>query len=385
MHHRPHRHRIGHRVDAEVTGRHVAHQRQALVDGFLTEVAHIEHHAVAPARRHHIAFFLFMPERLADAVARPEFHGLQHRLADRRLRSHAVVLQETTAVFIDQDAAFAAAGLGQQRAGVRQAGRVVLHELHVFQWHAGAVGQRHAVAGLDRAVGGEREHAPSTAAGDNHRIGAEKFHLTAAHLDRRETPATAVFDHQVGDVILVKALDRRELQRSLEQRVQDMETGLVGGEPGALLFHAAERPHRHRAVGFAAPRTAPVFELQQLLGCFADEIIHRILIRQPVAATDRIVEVMIQTVIGFDHPRRATLGRAGVAAHRVNLGHQGNFQRGSRFSKRNGCTQACATSPQNGNICFYCFHQVRSRVCGGLKPGPPNDNGQVKRCRTPCV
>ncbi len=34
--------------------------------------------------------------------------------------------------------------------------------------------------------------------------------------------------------------DLRELQRGLEQRVQHMEAGLIGGEPGALDFHAAE-------------------------------------------------------------------------------------------------------------------------------------------------
>jgi hypothetical protein len=73
---------------------------------------------------------------------------------------HAVVLQEAAAVLVQQHAALAAAGLGEQRAGAGQAGRVVLHELHVLQRHAGAVGERHAVARLDRAVGGERENAP---------------------------------------------------------------------------------------------------------------------------------------------------------------------------------------------------------------------------------
>jgi hypothetical protein len=88
-------------------------------------------------------------------------------------------------VLVHQDAAFAAAGLGQQAAGVGQAGRVVLDEFHVLQRRTGAVGHGHAVAGLDRAVGGEGEHAPGAAAGDDHRLGVELAQLAAAHFHAR--------------------------------------------------------------------------------------------------------------------------------------------------------------------------------------------------------
>ena len=64
--------------------------------------------------------------------------------------------------------------------------------------------------------------------------------------------------------MLVEAFDRRELQGGLEQRVQHVEAGLVGGEPGALDLHAAEGAHVDVAVRRTAPRAAPVFELGQL-------------------------------------------------------------------------------------------------------------------------
>ena len=53
---------------------------------------------------------------------------------------------------------------------------VVLHELHITQRHAVAVGHRHAVAGDDAAVGVESEHAPCAAGGDDH-----AFRLHRAH------------------------------------------------------------------------------------------------------------------------------------------------------------------------------------------------------------
>ena len=89
-------------------------------------------------------------------------------------RPEAVVLQVAVAVLVEQEAALAAAGLGEQHAGARQAGGVVLDELHVAQRHAVAVGQRHAVAGDDAAVGVLAEHAAGAAGGDDHRLGLDQ-------------------------------------------------------------------------------------------------------------------------------------------------------------------------------------------------------------------
>src|SRR6185369_8546182 len=107
------------------------------------------------------ALALFVPERLAQAIARAELHRL---VARRRLRgTEAVVLEITIAVLVEEEPALAAARLGEQQAGAGHAGRVVLHELHVAQRHAVAIGQRHAVAGDDAAVGVFAEHAARAA------------------------------------------------------------------------------------------------------------------------------------------------------------------------------------------------------------------------------
>ena len=76
----------------------------------------------------------------------------------------------------------------------------------------------------------------------------------------------AVVDQEPGDEPLVVPLHRGILQGRLEQRVQHVEPGLVGGEPGAHLLHPAERPDRDPAVVLPAPRAAPVLELEELPG-----------------------------------------------------------------------------------------------------------------------
>ena len=88
------------------------------------------------------------------------------------------------------------------------------------------------------------------------------------------------------------------LERGLEQRVQHVEAGLVGGEPGAHLLHAAERAHRDVAVRLPAPRAAPVLQPQQLARRLVDERLDRVLVAQPVAAGDRVVRVLVEAVVG---------------------------------------------------------------------------------------
>src|SRR6266511_2787956 len=92
----------------------------------------------------------------------------------------------------------------------------------------------------------------------------------------------ALVDQQAGHVPLVVARDRRVLQRGLEQRVQEMEPGLVGGEPGAHLLHAAEGPYGNVPVRLAAPRAAPVLQPQQLPRRLDHERPYRVLVAQPV-------------------------------------------------------------------------------------------------------
>ena len=110
---RANRHRVRDRIMAHVGRGQFPDQRQALVDFLFAQVAHVEQHAMAPGRFHRVALAVLVPEGLAEAVARAQFHGFEFRLADRCFRAHTVILQVAVSILVHQDAAFAAATLGQ--------------------------------------------------------------------------------------------------------------------------------------------------------------------------------------------------------------------------------------------------------------------------------
>src|SRR5207302_513942 len=92
-------------------------------------------------------------------------------------------------------------------------------------------------------------------------------------------------------------------ERSLKQRMQEVEPGLVVGKPGAHFFHAAERPDSNAPIRISAPGTAPVLEPQQLFRRLFYENFDGILIAEPVAAGDGIVGMVIECIPRFDYPR----------------------------------------------------------------------------------
>ena len=62
----------------------------------------------------------------------------------------------------------------------------------------GAIGQGHAVAGLDRAVGGEREDLARAAGGEDHRLAENQTSSTpVAHVDADARRGSAVVDEQL--------------------------------------------------------------------------------------------------------------------------------------------------------------------------------------------
>src|SRR5206468_3982260 len=85
--------------------------------------------------------------------------------------------------------------------------------------------------------------------------------------------------------------------RGLEEGVEHVEAGLVRGEPGAELLHAAERPHRDVPVRFAAPGAAPVLEPEQLPGGFGDERLDGLLVAQPVPPGDGVVGMLLEAAV----------------------------------------------------------------------------------------
>ena len=98
-----------------------------------------------------------------------------------------------------------------------------------------------------------------------------------------------------------------------------MEAGLVCGEPGAHVLHAAESAYGNPPVVFTAPRAAPVLKLEELARSLLHKRLDRVLVTEPVAARDGVVGVLVERVVCSDRAGCAALGRDCVAPHGVDL------------------------------------------------------------------
>ena len=333
------------------------------------EVPQIEIDRVAARRLERPALARLVPEGLAQAVARPELHGLVAGLGGDR--SEAVILQIAVAVLVQKVAAFAAAGLGEQQARARHAGRVVLHEFHVAQRHAVPVGERHAVAGDDAAVGVLAEDPAGAAGRQNHGAGGDGGELAGRGRNHGRALHAALVDEQVDAEIFVEPLDRGIFRRGLEQRVKDMEAAAVGCEPGPLDFHAAEGADIDVAVGLAVPGTAPMLELDHLRRAAADEELDHVLLAQPVAAVNGVVEVVVERVVRPDHARRAALRRNRMAAHRQDFRNERDGEGRVRLGGCDGGPQARPARPDNQDIGIEMVHRASPLWMRCRRVGPP--------------
>src|SRR5688500_2732779 len=136
------------------------------------------------------SLLVYLHEGMREPVARTELHAAEHGF---RLRlAEIVILEVTIPVLVDEIAALGTRGLGDENAGEGKPGRMVLNELHVLQRRSGAVGERHAVARLDRRVGREGKHAAAAAGTEDDRLGGDGLDLPGHQLDRDDALDAAV-------------------------------------------------------------------------------------------------------------------------------------------------------------------------------------------------
>ena len=302
--------------------------------------------SVRPIER--ATLFQLFHESLRQAVPRTQLHGAQHRLGLRC--PQIVVLQVAVSVLVDQEPAFGPGGFGNQNPREGETRGMVLHELHVLQRHSRAVGQGHAVAILDVGIGGEGEHLPATAGTDDDGLGGDGLDLSRHQLNGHHPLHPAVVHQKPGDEPFVVASDGSVFQRGLKEGVEHVKAGLVGGEPGAFLFHSAEGANGHPPVGFPAPGATPMLQLQHLPWGLPDEDLHGILVTHPVPARDGVVGVFVQTVALLDHGRTTAFRRHRVAPHGINLGDHCHAQIGGHLGNGNGGSQACSSATHQQHV-----------------------------------
>ena len=174
---------------------------------------------------------------------------------------------------------------------------------------------------------GRGEIGAAVAAGGQHRaLGTEQVQGALGHVQRQHAAAGAVGVHdQVEREVFDEEL-RVVCQRLLVQRMQDRVAGAVGGGAGALGDalavvggHAAERALVDLALVGAAERHALVLEFDDRRDRLAAHVLDRVLVAQPVAALDGVVEVEAPVVLAHVAERG---GDAALRRHRVRTGRE---------------------------------------------------------------
>ena len=355
---RAHRDRLFHRIDADVGFRQFTDKRQTLQQFFLAEVAEIEVDHVAARRRDGVPFPPLVPEGLGHFVAWAQLHIFILRFAERGFRAHAVILQIAVAVFVDQNPAFAAAAFGHQDPGARQAGRVILNEFHVAQRHAMAQGHPHPVTGDDATVGVVAVDAPGAAGSQHHGVSADLHQGAFHHIHRHQAAGLPVIDQQVKDEMFVKALNLGKLKGGLEEGIQHVEAGFVGGKPGAFDFHATEAPDVDAAVGAAAPWASPLLQLGHFRRAVMNKIVDDILLAQPVASRDGVVKMVLKAIVILGNGCGPPFCSDRMAAHRIDFRNQGDFSVGVGLSGGDSGTKACPAGANYGEIGLKSLHDI---------------------------
>ena len=227
---------------------------------------------------------------------------------------------------------------------------MVLDELHVLQRTAGSIGHGHAVAGLDGGIRREGEDAAPAPRAQDDGPGREGVQTAVVKAQGGDSAHPAFIDEKGGDVPLVVAVDAAVLQGGLEEGVEHVKAGLVGGVEGALRAHAAEGAHADTAVGLAAPRASPVLQLDELPRGLVDEGLDHVLVGQEVRPLDRVVGVGVESVVVPDHGGRPTFGRDRVGPHGVDLGDQADVDVGIGLDCGDGGAQTGGPAPDDEDV-----------------------------------
>ena len=130
MDHRADRDQLLDGIDALVLQAELAHKRDPGINHPLSQMAQVEVHHLAIGSFNGAALLHFLDEGLAEAVTRAQFHVAQSWFGRRC--AQVVVLQIAVAILVQQMAALRARCFGNKNPCEGQAGRMILHKLHVL-------------------------------------------------------------------------------------------------------------------------------------------------------------------------------------------------------------------------------------------------------------
>jgi len=158
----------------------------------------------------------FADDGAGDDIARSEFLGF------------AVTLHEALEIGVAQDAAFAAEGFGEEKAGSAfdgQGGGMELHELHIGERGASFVGDGDAVAGGDFGIGGLTIDLAYAAGCEQDSAGVDCEVGAIGFVDEMEPGDAAGLEDQIGGEGMGAEMEMRDGMGSGEECTADFTAG----------------------------------------------------------------------------------------------------------------------------------------------------------------
>jgi hypothetical protein len=217
-----------------------------------------------------------------------------------------------------------------------------LVHLHVFERHARAVGDGHAIAGARQGVAGNLEHPPVATRREQHGLAVEDVQVARAHVEGDDALADALVDQQVEALVLVEEV-HVVLDALLVERLQDHVPRAVGGVAGAAHGRLAEVPRvaPEASLGDLALRRAvegqaAVLQVVDRVDRLPRQDLRGVLVDDVVAALHG-VEHMPFPVVFFQVPQRGTdaaLGGPGVGPRGIELAQHGHVSLASQLGRR---------------------------------------------------
>ena len=261
-------------------------------------------------------------DRAGDNVARGEF------------LLGVVELHEAAAAGVDEDAALAAHGFGDEEGfyrGVVEAGRVKLDELHVRNGRAGAPGHRHAVAGGHIGIGRVEINLPATAGGEDSDRRAEGFDRSGGLIE--DIGADDAVFHGVAELAGGDEIDGHVVRHGFDGRVGGdffQQCALDFASGGVLKMQdaalrvaalAAEVELLPAVAVFAVIEVDAEFhEFGNAGGSLGDDGANDIRVAKPGSGLEGVADVEFERILVAHHAGNPALGPSGVGVRRSALG-----------------------------------------------------------------
>ena len=255
----------------------------------------------------------------------------RHDVARRALPARIVTVHEAIAVAVQQITARAAQSFLEHRAGhsrVRageQARGMELHHLHVAQRQAArsAIARPSQLLSPDGVWNRYIVGPPPVARSDRLRLHEER--LAGANVDHQHAGERTVARRDEVDCAMLLEAPYPARPHLLGETAHDLDAGQVALVHGAVERLSGERLLVDGAVGIAIEKASElVFELVNALDRAADERPREILVRQPLAAFDRVHEMALDRIAGcqrdvvaaLHHPRAAAFAEQALDGDR---------------------------------------------------------------------